>query len=108
MVITQKKFAEILAIIKQNEECQEPDNIIREYGDWSSSILDEGTSFSQIENGIVYDINFDDSNGEGTLFIGPADATEYLLSNPVNAEHLRRSLEEARNGRVLERELIEP
>jgi hypothetical protein len=87
MVITQKEIAEILAIIKQNEECQNPGDIIRKYKDWSSS--EDGCSFSQIENGMIYDINFDDSNGEGALFIGPEDATLYLLSNPANAEHLR-------------------
>jgi hypothetical protein len=106
MVITQKEIAEILAIIKQNEECQTADDIVREYQDWSLS--EDGCSFSQVENGMIYDINFDDSNEEGTLFIGPADAAEYLLSNPVNAEHLRRSIQEARAGRMFERELIEP
>jgi antitoxin YefM len=34
--------------------------------------------------------------------------TLYLLSNPANAEHLRRSLEEARSGRVAEKTLIDP
>jgi antitoxin YefM len=34
--------------------------------------------------------------------------TLHLLSNPANAEHLRRSLEEAREGRLAERELIDP
>ncbi|MDQ3635223.1 MAG: type II toxin-antitoxin system prevent-host-death family antitoxin [Acidobacteriota bacterium] len=33
--------------------------------------------------------------------------TIYLLSNPANAEHLRKSLAEAENGDVKERELIE-
>jgi hypothetical protein len=107
MVITQTEITEILAIIKKNEECQNHDDIIRKYGDWSSSDFDEdGTSFSQIENGMVYDINFD-RDEEGTLFIYPADDTLYLLSNPANAEHLRRSIQEARAGRVFERELIE-
>ncbi|MGI8543682.1 MAG: type II toxin-antitoxin system Phd/YefM family antitoxin [Aridibacter sp.] len=32
--------------------------------------------------------------------------TIYLLSNPANAEHLRKSLAEAENGDVKERELI--
>ncbi len=74
MVITQTEIAEILAIIKQNEECQNSDDIIREYKDWSSD--DDGSSFTYFENGVLYDINFDDSNGEGTLFIGPEDATD--------------------------------
>ena len=33
--------------------------------------------------------------------------TAYLLSNPANAEHLRRSIAEAQSGNVAERELIE-
>lgn len=33
--------------------------------------------------------------------------TIYLLSNPANAEHLRKSLAEADSGFVKERELIE-
>ncbi|WP_417914132.1 type II toxin-antitoxin system Phd/YefM family antitoxin [Candidatus Electronema sp. JM] len=34
--------------------------------------------------------------------------TLYLLSNPANAEHLRQSLQEVREGKVIERELIDP
>jgi antitoxin YefM len=34
--------------------------------------------------------------------------TLYLLSDPANAEHLRRSIEEARTGKVAEHPLIEP
>jgi antitoxin YefM len=33
--------------------------------------------------------------------------TLYLLSNPANAEHLRRSIAEAEAGKVMERELLE-
>jgi antitoxin YefM len=33
--------------------------------------------------------------------------TEYLLSNPANATHLRKSLEQACAGQVAERELVE-
>jgi antitoxin YefM len=33
--------------------------------------------------------------------------TAYLLSNPANAEHLRKSLAEAESGLVNERELVE-
>ncbi|MBA2737021.1 MAG: type II toxin-antitoxin system prevent-host-death family antitoxin [Pyrinomonadaceae bacterium] len=33
--------------------------------------------------------------------------TNYLLSNPANAEHLRKSLAEAESGLISERELIE-
>ena len=33
--------------------------------------------------------------------------TIYLLSNPANAEHLRKSLAEAESGLISERELIE-
>jgi len=31
--------------------------------------------------------------------------TLYLLSNPANGEHLRKSISEARSGKVVEREL---
>ena len=34
--------------------------------------------------------------------------TLYLLSNPANAEHLRQSIAEAKAGKTLERELIDP
>ena len=34
--------------------------------------------------------------------------TRYLLLNPANAEHLRRSIAEARAGAIEERELIDP
>ncbi len=33
--------------------------------------------------------------------------TLYLLSNPANAEHLRRSIAEAQKGKIQERELID-
>jgi len=32
--------------------------------------------------------------------------TLYLLSNPSNAEHLRKSIAEAQSGQVVERELV--
>ena len=34
--------------------------------------------------------------------------TAYLLSNPANAAHLRQSIAEAQQGKIVERELIEP
>ena len=34
--------------------------------------------------------------------------TLYLLANPANADHLRRSIAEAKTGKTVERELIEP
>jgi len=34
--------------------------------------------------------------------------TAYLLSNPANAAHLRRSIAEAQLGKLVEREMIEP
>lgn len=33
--------------------------------------------------------------------------TDYLLSNPANAAHLRQSLEQARKGQIKERELLD-
>jgi antitoxin YefM len=33
--------------------------------------------------------------------------TIYLLSNPANAEHLRKSIAQAKRGRIKERKLIE-
>ncbi|MCP4130888.1 MAG: type II toxin-antitoxin system prevent-host-death family antitoxin [bacterium] len=33
--------------------------------------------------------------------------TLYLLSNPVNAEHLHKSIEEAKEGKTFEKELTE-
>jgi antitoxin YefM len=51
-------------------------------------------------------------SGEQVVFL-PLDEynswkeTLYLLSNPANAEHLRRSLAEARAGNVKEQELFE-
>jgi len=33
--------------------------------------------------------------------------TLYLLSNPANAEHLRKSIAEAKAGKTVERELVE-
>ena len=34
--------------------------------------------------------------------------TLYLLSNPANAEHLRKSIEQANTGKTVVKELIEP
>lgn len=34
--------------------------------------------------------------------------THYLLTNPANAAHLKRSIAQAENGQVVEQELIEP
>lgn len=35
------------------------------------------------------------------------DETDYLLSSPRNAAHLQRSINELRQGKILEKELIE-
>jgi len=35
------------------------------------------------------------------------DETEYLLSTPANAEHLKRSIEQLKRGNTQEHELIE-
>jgi antitoxin YefM len=51
-------------------------------------------------------------NGEQVVFL-PLDEynswkeTLYLLSNPANADHLRRSIAEAEAGKAQERELLE-
>ncbi|HEX3529872.1 MAG TPA: type II toxin-antitoxin system prevent-host-death family antitoxin [Thermoanaerobaculia bacterium] len=51
-------------------------------------------------------------SGERVVFL-PLDEynswkeTIYLLSNPANAEHLRRSIAEAQAGNVQERELLD-
>ena len=34
--------------------------------------------------------------------------TLYLLSNPANAEHLRKSIAQAKAGKTFEKDLIEP
>ena len=34
--------------------------------------------------------------------------TLYLLSNPANAEHLRHSIQEAKGGLVIEKDLLNP
>ncbi|MFD8598420.1 type II toxin-antitoxin system Phd/YefM family antitoxin [Kitasatospora sp. NPDC059646] len=34
--------------------------------------------------------------------------TDYLLRSPANADHLRRSLQEYREGRAVARDLIDP
>jgi antitoxin YefM len=53
------------------------------------------------------------SSGEAVVLL-PLDEfnswreTAYLLSNPANAAHLRRSIAEARAGQVVEHNLIEP
>jgi len=36
------------------------------------------------------------------------EETAYLLRSPVNAERLRRSLQQAEEGKVIHRELIDP
>jgi antitoxin YefM len=51
-------------------------------------------------------------SGDQVVFVPLAEynswkETHYLLGNAANAEHLRRSLAEARDGDVQERELLE-
>ena len=51
-------------------------------------------------------------NGERAVFLSldeynSWEETLYLLSNPANAEHLRKSIAEAQAGNVQERELLE-
>jgi hypothetical protein len=35
------------------------------------------------------------------------DETDYLLSSPRNAAHLQRSIEQLRQGKILEKELVD-
>jgi hypothetical protein len=35
------------------------------------------------------------------------DETDYLLSSPRNASHLQRSIDELRQGKILEKELLD-
>ncbi len=35
------------------------------------------------------------------------DETDYLLSSPRNAEHLQRSIEQLRQGKILKKELVD-
>jgi antitoxin YefM len=51
-------------------------------------------------------------NGEPVVLLSLAeyhelDETAHLLSNPANAEHLRRSIAEAEAGQLTEHDLIE-
>jgi hypothetical protein len=35
------------------------------------------------------------------------DETDYLLSSPCNAAHLQRSIEQLKQGKILEKELVD-
>ena len=54
-----------------------------------------------------------DDNGQKVVILSLDEfnswqETLYLLSNPANADHLRRSIQEDKSGKAIERELIEP
>ncbi|NOS87929.1 MAG: type II toxin-antitoxin system prevent-host-death family antitoxin [Methylococcaceae bacterium] len=57
-----------------------------------------------------YIINREDNNHVVILSLADFNAwqeTHYLLSNPVNAKRLLHSLEQARNGQLLQNDLLE-
>jgi antitoxin YefM len=72
-------------------------------------------NLEQIIEQVISDVEptiiFTDTNQRIVLF--PLDEfnswqeTRYLLSNPTNAEHLRKSIEQATVGQTQKRELIE-
>ena len=52
-------------------------------------------------------------NGEAVVMVSLSEwnsivETEYLLSSPKNAERLRRGIEQFRDGKGIERELVKP
>lgn len=65
----------------------------------------------QVENDAEPTLIFSDENHKAVLIsereFNSWQETVYLLSNPANAEHLRKSLAESDAGLVSERELIE-
>ena len=55
-------------------------------------------------------VNREDNNHVVILSLADFNAwqeTHYLLSNPANAQRLLNSLDKARNGQLMQRELIE-
>jgi antitoxin YefM len=55
-------------------------------------------------------VNREDNNHVVVLSLADFNAwqeTHYLLSNPANAERLLRSLDKARSGQLMQKELIE-
>lgn len=65
----------------------------------------------QVENDAEPTLIFADENHKAVLVsereYNSWQETVYLLSNPANAEHLRKSLAEADSGLVSDRELVE-
>ena len=65
----------------------------------------------QVEDDAEPTLIFVDENQKAVLIsereFNSWQETVYLLSNPANAEHLRKSLAEAESGLVSERELVE-
>ncbi len=70
-----------------------------------------GVLIKQVENDAEPTLIFVDENQKAVLMsereFNSWQETIYLLSNPANAEHLRKSLAEADLGLVSERELVE-
>ncbi len=65
----------------------------------------------QVENDAEPTLIIIDENRKAVLVsereFNSRQETIYLLSNPANAAHLRKSLDEVENGLISERELIE-
>jgi antitoxin YefM len=77
------------------EQCQNLDDLIAEV------VMDAEPTLLSSRNGQhAVLISLDEFNAW--------QETSYLLSNPANAAHLRRSIAEAEAGKIVERELIDP
>ncbi len=77
------------------EQCQNLDDLIAEV------VVDaEPTLLSNRKGQHAVLLSLDDFNAW--------QETHYLLSNPANAAHLRKSIAEAEAGKIVERELIDP
>ena len=77
------------------DQCQNLDDLIAEVVDDA-----EPTLLSRRQGHHAVLISLDEFNSW--------QETQYLLSNPANAAHLRKSIAEAEAGKFVERELVDP